>query len=110
MRRFAAASSLMAKLWALRALWRMFRYLENWRDVWAAYRTQQTLPALQFRRGFTLNHGPADDPIMLLHTVFARSEYGALTTGRLIPEWRATGPAPQPSRTRGRWRAPVRPR
>ena len=72
----------MAKLWALRALWRMFRYLENWRDVWAAYRTQQTLPALQFRRGFTLNHGPADDPIMLLHTVFARSEYGALTTGR----------------------------
>jgi FkbM family methyltransferase len=82
MRRFAAVSSLMAKFWALRALWRMFRYLENWRDVWAAYRTEQTLPALQFRRGFTLNHGPADDPIMLLHTVFARSEYGALTMGR----------------------------
>lgn len=68
----------MAKLWALRALWRMFRYLENWREVWAAYRTAQTLPALRFRRGFVLNHGPADDPIMLLHTVFARSEYGSL--------------------------------
>src|SRR5215510_8754129 len=52
------------KLWALRALWRMFRYLRNWRDVWAAYRVSQALPALQFRRGFVLNHGPADDPIV----------------------------------------------
>ena len=68
----------MAKLWALRALWRMFRYLGNWREVWAAYRTAQPLPALRFRRGFVLNHGPADDPILLLHTVFARSEYGSL--------------------------------
>jgi FkbM family methyltransferase len=72
----------MAKLWALRALWRMFRHLRNWPDVWAAYRTAQRLPALQFRRGFILNHGPADDPILLLHTVFARSEYGALASGR----------------------------
>ena len=68
----------MAKFWALRALWRMFRYLRNWREVWAAYRTAQTLPALQFRRGFVLNHGPTDDPILLLHTIFARSEYGSL--------------------------------
>jgi hypothetical protein len=68
----------MAKLWALRALWRMFRYLRNWREVWDAYRTAQRLPPLQFRRGFVLNHGPADDPILLLHTVFARSEYGSL--------------------------------
>jgi FkbM family methyltransferase len=72
----------MAKLWALRALWRMFRYLRNWREVWAAYRTGQPLPPLQFRRGFVLNHGPADDPILLLHTVFARSEYGALASRR----------------------------
>ena len=68
----------MAKLWALRALWRMFRHLRNWRDVWAAYRRAQPLPALQFRRGFALNHGAGDDPILLLHTVFARSEYGSL--------------------------------
>jgi FkbM family methyltransferase len=68
----------MAKLWALRALWRMFRYLQNWREVWTAYRTAQTLPPLQFRRGFVLNHGPADDPILLLHTVFASAEYGSL--------------------------------
>ena len=68
----------MAKLWALRALWRMFLYLQNWREVWASYRTAQPLPALRFRRGFILNHGPADDPILLLHTVFARSEYGSL--------------------------------
>lgn len=68
----------MAKLWALRALWRMFLYLQNWREVWTAYRSAQRLPALRFRRGFVLNHGPADDPILLLHTVFARSEYGSL--------------------------------
>jgi FkbM family methyltransferase len=72
----------MAKLWALRALWRMFRYLRNWRDVWAAYRRSRPLPALQFRRGFVLNHGPTDDPILLLHTVFARSEYGSLASIR----------------------------
>jgi FkbM family methyltransferase len=72
----------MAKLWALRALWRMFRHLRNWRDVWAAYRTAQPLPPLQFRRGFVLHHGPGDDPILLLHTVFARSEYGALASRR----------------------------
>jgi FkbM family methyltransferase len=72
----------MAKLWALRALWRMFRHLRNWRDVWAAYRTAQPLPPLHFRRGFVLHHGPGDDPILLLHTVFARSEYGALATRR----------------------------
>jgi FkbM family methyltransferase len=72
----------MAKLWALRALWRMFRHLQNWRDVWAAYRTSQRLPPLRFRRGFVLHHGPGDDPVLLLHTVFARSEYGALASRR----------------------------
>lgn len=72
----------MAKLWALRALWRMFRHLRNWREVWAAYRAGATLPPLRFRRGFVLNHGAADDPILLLHTVFARSEYGALKVPR----------------------------
>ena len=70
------------KFWALRALWRMFWYLRNWREVWVAYRAAQPLPALRFRRGFVLNHGPADDPILLLHTVFARSEYGTLNAGR----------------------------
>jgi FkbM family methyltransferase len=72
----------LAKIWALRALWRMFRYLRNWRDVWAAYRVSATLPVLQFRRGFQLHHGPADTPILLLHSVFANAEYRALTTGR----------------------------
>lgn len=70
------------RLWALRALWRMFRHLRNWRQVWASYRAAQRLPALRFRRGFVLNHGPTDDPILLLHTVFARSEYGALAASR----------------------------
>ena len=46
-----SARAPMAKLWALRALWRMFRYLGNWRDVWAAYRTAQpsARPAVQTR-------------------------------------------------------------
>src|SRR5262245_5997142 len=78
----SASRRMRPKLWALRALWRMFWYLRNWREVWVAYRAAQPLPALQFRRGFVLNHGPADDPILLLHTVFARSEYGALHNGR----------------------------
>jgi FkbM family methyltransferase len=60
----------------------MFRHLGNWGEVWAAYRTAQRLPPLQFRRGFVLHHGPGDDPILLLHTVFARSEYGALASRR----------------------------
>ena len=60
----------------------MFRYLRNWREVWAAYRAAQPLPALHFRRGFVLHHGTADDPVLLLHTVFARSEDGALNSGR----------------------------
>jgi FkbM family methyltransferase len=60
----------------------MFRHLENWREVWAAYSAAQLLPPLHFRRGFVLNHGPADDPILLLHTVFAKSEYGSLGAGR----------------------------
>jgi FkbM family methyltransferase len=71
---------MLGKLWAVRTLWRMFRYLRNWREVWAAYRASRVLPALQFRRGFILNHGSADDPIVLLHGVFARSEYGALAS------------------------------
>jgi FkbM family methyltransferase len=71
-----------AKIQAARALWRMCRHLSNWRDVWAAYRVSETLPPLCFRRGFTLRHGPGDDPILLLHTVFANSEYQALDRSR----------------------------
>jgi len=71
-----------AKLRAARVLWRMFRYLRNWREVWTAYRASEHLPALLFRRGFQLHHGLGDDPIMLLHTVFAKPEYGGLTRRR----------------------------
>lgn len=70
------------KVWAARVLWRLFRYLRNWREVWRAYRASATLPALRFRRGFELHHGPGDDPVMLLHTVFAKSEYGSLVRQR----------------------------
>lgn len=97
--------SIAAKVSAARVLWRMVRYLRNWRDVWAAYRVSAPLPTLQFRRGFELHHGPGDDPILLLHTVFAKPEYkgiekqsqflldiganiGAVTLDRV---WRAEG-------------------
>jgi hypothetical protein len=68
-----AVPVLVAKAWALRALWRICRYLRNWRDVWGAYRRSQPLPVLQFRRGFRLHHGSGDNPMLLLHTVFAAS-------------------------------------
>jgi FkbM family methyltransferase len=71
-----------ATFWAARVLWRLFRYLRNWREVWAAYRASAKLPALHFRCGFQLHHGLGDDPIMLLHTVFANSEYGGLDPRR----------------------------
>jgi len=71
-----------AKFWAVRVLWRLFCYLRNWREVWTAYRASEKLPALHFRRGFQLHHGLGDDPIMLLHTVFAKSEYGGLVRRR----------------------------
>jgi FkbM family methyltransferase len=69
------------KLWAVRALWRIFRHLRNWREVWEAYRSARTLPPLSFRRGFVLHHGRADNPMLLLHSVFAAAEYEALTPG-----------------------------
>jgi FkbM family methyltransferase len=63
------------KFRAVRTLWRMMRWLSNWREVWSQYRAQQPLPPLHFRSGLTLHHGPHDSPIALLHEVFGEGQY-----------------------------------
>jgi FkbM family methyltransferase len=63
------------KYLALRALSRMIRWLDNWPAVWSAYRNRQPLPALNFRRGFTLQHGQGDEPLLLLDEIFIEGCY-----------------------------------
>jgi FkbM family methyltransferase len=63
------------KFWAALTLSRMIRWLSNWREVWSAYRAGLPPPALQFRSGLTLHHGPHDSPIGLLHEVFGQRQY-----------------------------------
>jgi FkbM family methyltransferase len=60
---------------AARTLWRMARWLSNWREVWSAYRAGRTLPPLRFRSGLTLYHGPHDSPVAVLHEVFGERQY-----------------------------------
>jgi FkbM family methyltransferase len=62
---------IVGKLRALRTLVRMMVWLSNWPEVWQAYRTSQPIPSLYFRHGLVLHSGAADDPIVLLHEVFA---------------------------------------
>lgn len=64
-----------AKWHAVRTLWRMVRWLSNWREVWAAYRATGRVPPLRFRHGFTLDYGEHDDPISLLHETFGERQY-----------------------------------
>jgi FkbM family methyltransferase len=63
------------KLGAVRTLWRLWRSLVNWRPVWRAYRLQQSLPPLQFRRGFALAGGQWDSPVLMVHEVFCERMY-----------------------------------
>jgi FkbM family methyltransferase len=57
------------KLFAAYVLAQFIRYFKNWRAVWGAYRKAATLPTFEFRNGIVLHHGPADDPVLLLHEV-----------------------------------------
>src|SRR5579859_4181856 len=63
------------KLYAAQTLWYMGLHLNNWADVWRAYRVDAPTPALEFRRGFTLRGGPWDDPIVLLKEIYADRMY-----------------------------------
>jgi FkbM family methyltransferase len=51
------------------------RRLTNWRAVWRAYRRQTAPPALCFRSGHTLVHGPGDAPVFLFFEIFANGCY-----------------------------------
>jgi FkbM family methyltransferase len=63
------------KLYAAQKLWYMGRYLNNWAEVWRAYRLDHPTPALQFRRGFTLYSGNWDDPVLMLKEVYGDRIY-----------------------------------
>ena len=49
--------------------------LENWREVWRAYRANHRPPVLRFRDGRTLDHGPHDAPVFLFLEIFANRCY-----------------------------------
>lgn len=58
-----------------RILFRMVRWLVNWRDVWHPYFAGGALPPLRLRRGLTLHHTPDDGPVLLVFEVFADKCY-----------------------------------
>lgn len=70
-----SATWIRGKWYAFRELLRMVRWLSNWREVWSCYRAGRSGPALRFRSGVILQHGPGDDPILHLHEVFIRGHY-----------------------------------
>lgn len=72
----------LAKYLAARALLRMMRWLKNWPEVWTAYRNSLPLPAFRFRRGFTLHHGPGDEPLLLLYEIFVDGCYSRNEIGQ----------------------------
>ena len=57
----------------LRAL--MSRELANAGEVWRAYSAGAAPPALRFRNGQTLHHGPDDAPVFLFFEIFANGCY-----------------------------------
>jgi FkbM family methyltransferase len=67
--------ALKGKRHAAKTLFRMWEYLENWQSVWSAYRSGAPIPALVFRRGFTLHHNKWDCPVSLLDEIFAEQLY-----------------------------------
>lgn len=70
----------MFKLHAVRTMYRMIRWLENWPEVWSSYRARKPLPPLRFRRGFTLHYGSHDDPVSLLHEIYGERHYTRYVT------------------------------
>jgi|GEM_PF-1003398 len=63
------------KFHAARVLFQFIKYLINWREVWSAYRNRSPLPPLALRSGYTLHHGPGDEPIGLLQEVMIHGVY-----------------------------------
>jgi FkbM family methyltransferase len=77
---------IVGKYLAARALYRMVRWLKNWREVWSAYRNRLPLPPLQFRSGFTLHHKSGDEPLLLMYEIFVDGCYSRnkITDGVII--------------------------
>src|SRR5947207_13118313 len=53
----------------------MARQLVNWREAWLTYSTGAAMPALRFRNGLVLHHGPRDSPGPLFFEIFAHGCY-----------------------------------
>ena len=74
---------LIAKYRALTWLSSFIRNLENWREVWSAFRNGQPLPPFVLRGGMVLTCGPQDDLAVLLQEIFF---YRCYTKGFYVPK------------------------
>jgi FkbM family methyltransferase len=61
----------------------MAAQLENWREVWRAYRHGRRPPVLRFRDGGSLDHGERDAPVFLFLEIFANRCYERAMPPRL---------------------------
>jgi FkbM family methyltransferase len=59
-------------------LYRLIRATPDWRAVWGARRNGggHALPPLRLRNGLVIEHGPLDNPLLLLDEVFVNRWYG----------------------------------
>jgi FkbM family methyltransferase len=61
---------LIGKWWALARLSSFIRYLQNWWEVWSAFRNEKPLPRFVLRNGLVLTCGPMDDLASLFREIF----------------------------------------
>jgi FkbM family methyltransferase len=66
------------KYYALKMLVSMIAWFDNWREVWDCYRSGTTLPPLQLRHGFTLQHRPEDMALAQVAEVVRGQSYRRL--------------------------------
>jgi FkbM family methyltransferase len=68
------------KYYALRTLTCMIAWFANWDEIWRCYRNGLALPALRFRRGFTLNHRPGDQILLQFYETLRDKSYRRFIT------------------------------
>lgn len=69
------AQQVKGKWYAAMSLAMFTRYFRNWREVWAAYRSDQPLPPLVLRSGPTINHLPGDEPLLIFREIYLEKCY-----------------------------------
>ena len=58
----------------------MIGWFVNWDEIWRCYRNGSPLPALRFRRGFTLNHRPGDQILLQFYETLRDKSYRRFIT------------------------------